>query len=180
MKVIPCLLTALFLITLNQAHAQINTDMQIMHMIKDFYTAYSSLNFKSTHRSKLDSLINKYLTPEEGKRVKRGYKEGHDILTNDSGINNKSLETMVIQTISDQKALNIETGKFEIIKGVKNAYEVSYVVNPVTPELNKVITEPVVLIDILVVKYNGIFKISYITNGLTHLRRHSHFKEQNR
>lgn len=174
MKIIPYLITALFVITLSQAHAQISSDMQAMHMIKDFYTAYSSINFKSADKSKLDTLIDRYFTKEEGKKVKKGYREGRDIMTNDSGINNKSLETMVIQTISDQKSLNIETGKYEIIKGVKDAYEVSYVVNPVTPKLNEVTTETNVLIDILVVKYNGVIKISYVTNGLTNsLRYHS-------
>jgi hypothetical protein len=178
MKVLPYLLTALFLITFSQAHAQIDSDMQTMHMIKDFYTAYSSLNFKSADRSKLDSLIDKYLTPEEGKKVKEGYNKGHDIMTNDSGINNKSLETMIIKTISDQKSFNIETRKYEIIKGVKDAYEVDYVVNPLTPKLNEYTTETGVLIDILVVKYNGVIKISYVANGLTNgLRYNSTHKE---
>ena len=172
MKVIHCLLTALFLITFNQAHAQINSDMQTMHMIKDFYTAYSTLNLKSTDKRKLDSLIDKYLTPKEGEKAKKGYKKGHDIMTNDSGISNRSLETKIIQTISDQRSLNIETGKYEIIKGVKDAYEVSYAVNPVTPKLNEVTTETRVLIDILVVKYNGAIKISYVTNALTNNLRH--------
>jgi hypothetical protein len=168
MKATPYILAVLFLITISQAYAQIDNDMKAMHMIKDFYTAYSSLNFKSAaDRSKLDSLLEKYLTPEEGKKVKRGYKQGHDIMTNDSGINNKSLEGMFIRTISDQKALNIETSKYEIIKGVKDAYEVSYVVNPVTPKLNEVTTQTGVLIHILVVKYSGVIKISYVTNGLS-------------
>jgi len=178
MKIVPYLLTALLVITISQVHAQVNSDMQAMHMIKDLYTAYSSLNLKSGDRSKLDSLMDKYLTPEEGKKVKEGYKKGHDIMTIDNGINNRSLETMFIQTISDQKALNIETGKYEINKGVKDAYEVNYVVNPVIPKLDEVTTESGVLIDILVVKYNGDIKISYVTNGLTNgLRYHSSHKK---
>lgn len=88
-------------------------------------------------------------------------------MTNDSGINVKSLEMMFIKTISDQNALNLETGKYEIIKGVKDGYEGSYIVNPAMPKLNEVITETGVLVDILVVKYNGVVKISYVTNGLT-------------
>jgi hypothetical protein len=173
MKVIPYLFTTLFLFTLCQAHAQINSDMQAMHMIKDFYTAYSSLDLKLADRSKLDSLIDKYFTPEEGKKIKKGYIEGHDIMTNDSGINKKALETMTIQTISDQKALNIETGKDEIIKGVKDAYEVSYVVNPLRPKNNGITIRTVILIDIVVIKYNGMIKISYVTNGLTNNLRYN-------
>ncbi len=166
MKVKPYLLTTLFLIIVGQAHAQINSDMQAMHMIKNFYTAYSSLNFKSGDGNKLDSLIDKYLTPDEGKKVKEGYHRGHDIMTNDSGINHKSLETMVIKTISDSKTLNIETGKEEIIKGVKDAYEVSYV-NGFKPYSNGVQVGTGPLIDILVVKYKGVLKISCVANGLT-------------
>jgi hypothetical protein len=177
MKSLPYLLTALFLTNLSQVHAQINSDMQAMHMIKDFYTAYSSLSFKSADRTKLDSLIDKYLTPKEGKRVKKEYKDGHDIMTNDSGIYKKSLETMIIQTISDQKSLNIETGKYEIIKGVKDAYEVSYV-NQFEPYGNGVQVGSGPLIDILVVEHNGVIKIAYVTNGLTHgLRDGSTHKE---
>jgi transposase len=164
MKVLPYLLTTVFLITFYQAHSQESRDMQAMHMIKDFYTAYSSLNYK-TDRNKVDSLIDKYFTPKEGRKIKEGYKKGHDIMTNDNGINKKSLETMVIETIGDRKPINIETGKEVLIKGVKNAYEVSYVVNPLTPKDNETITEPVVGIDILVTRYNGILKISYVTNS---------------
>lgn len=167
MKITYSLLTALLLITLSQAHAQVNRDMQIMHMIKDFYTAYSSLNYKSTDKSKLDSLINKYLTAEEGKKVKAGFKTGYDILTNDQGINTKSLETLFIQTISDAKALDIKTGKEEIIKGVKGGYEISYEVNPVDSKPNQITTGTSVTVDLLVVKLNGVFKISYISNGAT-------------
>ena len=167
MKVLPILITALFAITLSQAHAQVSSDMQAMHMIKDFYTAYNSLNFKSADKSKLDALIDKYFTAEEGKTLKRSYKKGHDIMTNGSGITIKSLETMIIRKISDEKALNIETGKYEINKGMKDGYEVSYVVNPVAPKLNETTTETNILIDILIVKHNDVIKISYVTNGLT-------------
>lgn len=150
MKAIPYFFTILFLIGFNYVHAQVSSDMQVMHMIKDFYTAYSSLDFRAADKSKLYSLIDKYLTPEEAKKVKKGYKDGHDIMTTDSGINKKSLESMVIGTISDEKSLNIQTGKYVIIKGVKDAYEVSYIVNPVTPKLNETITETGPIIDILV------------------------------
>ena len=177
MKIVPYLLTALLVITISQVHAQVNSDMQAMHMIKDFYTAYSSLNLKSGDRSKLDSLMDKYLTPEEGKKVKEGYKKGHDIMTIDSGINNRSLETMFIQTISDQKALNIETGKYEINKGVKDAYEVSYV-NGFKPYDNGTQVGSGPLIDIIVVNRNGVLKISYVTDGLIHgLRRYRPHKQ---
>ncbi|MDB5157545.1 MAG: hypothetical protein JWR50_2252 [Mucilaginibacter sp.] len=162
MKVILQLVTALLLIAVSQAHAQINNDMQTMRMIKDFYTAYSSLNFKSADINKLDSLIDKYLTPEEGRKVKEGYKKGYDLITNNNGINKKSLETMTIQTISDKKSLNIETGKYEIIKGVKNAYEVSYLLDPT------ITTQPPIVVDVLVVKHDGSTKISFITNNLTY------------
>lgn len=64
------------MITLSKAHAQIDSAMQTMHMIKDFYTAYSSLNLKSADTSKPDSLLNKYCTPEEVKKVKQGIKRG--------------------------------------------------------------------------------------------------------
>ncbi|GAA3978791.1 hypothetical protein [Mucilaginibacter dorajii] len=172
MKGIPSLITALFVFTVSQAHAQISSDMQAMHMIKDFYTAYNSLNLKLADKSKLDALIDKYFTIQESETLKRGYKTGHDIMTNDSGITNRSLETMVINQMGDEKALNIETGKYEINKGLKGAYEVSYVLNPVTPKLNEVTTEANILIDILVVKYNGVIKISRVTNGLTNSLRY--------
>jgi hypothetical protein len=166
MKSIPYLLTFLFLNIFFQSNAQVNSDMQAMHMIKDFYTAYSSLDLKTANKSELDLLINKYFTQEGGEQLKKGFKGGHDIITNDCGIKKKSLETMTIRTISDEKALNISTGKTDIIKGIKNAYEVSYVANPHLPDSNGVITEPLVLINILVVKYNGVIKISHVTNNI--------------
>jgi len=177
MKAAPYFLTILFVFCISQVHAQMNSDMQAMHMIKDFYTAYSSLNFKSANKSKLDSVIDKYLTSEEAKKVKQGYKRGHDIMTNDSGINAKSLETMFIKTISDDEALNIETGKEEIIKGVKDAYEISYV-NGFKPYSNGAQVGSGPLIDIIVINRNGILKISYVTNGLTNgLRYNSSHKK---
>jgi hypothetical protein len=166
MKVKFLFFTILLLIGLNQVNAQISGDMQAMHMIKDFYTAYSLINLKTVNRHQLDSLIDKYFTPSEGKKIKKGYNEGHDIMTNDSGISYKSLETMVIRTISDEKSLNIQSGKYEIVKGVKDAYEVSYVVNPITPKLNETITETAVEVDILVVNDNGALKISRVSNNI--------------
>ncbi|MGN6179922.1 MAG: hypothetical protein ACTHNW_12115 [Mucilaginibacter sp.] len=167
MKAILYLLTTFFLIVFYQAHAQESPDMQAMHMIKDFYTAYSSLNYK-TDRNKVDSLIAKYFTPKEGQKIKQGYKKGHDIMTNDSGINKAELKTMVISTISNSKALDIETGKYDIIKGVKNGYEVGYqILRTLKHTDNGGTVSDGVSIDILIVKYNGVFKISHVTNGLT-------------
>ncbi|MBS1527419.1 MAG: hypothetical protein JST19_17350 [Bacteroidetes bacterium] len=161
------LATVLLALTFSQSRAQHSSDMQAMHMIKDFYTDYSLLNLKTADTSKLEALIDKYFTVKEGKLLKEGYKKGHDIMTNDSGITVRSLETMVISSVSDEKALNIQTGKYEIVKGIKDAYEISYVVHPVTPKLNKTTTETGILIDIIVVKINDTFKISYVCNGLT-------------
>jgi hypothetical protein len=172
MKRIPLLITILSVFTFSQANAQISSDMQAMYMIKDFYTAYSSLNFKTADKSKLEALIDKYFTIEEGKILKIGYKKGHDIMTNDSGITAASLKTMTIQTISNEKALNIETGKYEINQGVKDAYEISYLVNPVSSKLNGVTTGKNILIDILVIKTNDGIKISYVTNGVTNSLRY--------
>jgi hypothetical protein len=173
MKIRLYLLTVLFLITASQAQSQINSDMQAMHIINDFYTAYSSLNFKSADRNKLDSLLDKYLTPEEVRKVKKGYEEGYDLITNNKGINRTSLETMIIQTINNQKALNVETGKYEIIKGVKDTYEISYSIGPIIPYDNGVATQTLNSIDILVEKHNDDIKISYITDNI---RYHSALK----
>jgi hypothetical protein len=168
MRAILYFIIALSVVISSQANAQVSSDMQAMHMIKDFYTAYCSLDLTLTNKSKLDSLINKYFTKEEGKRLKQAYKKGHDIMTSDSGITHRSLETMIIKTISNQKALDIETGKYNILKGIKDAYEVSYVVDPITPKLYGITEENAISVEIMVVKQDGIIKISYVTNGLNH------------
>jgi hypothetical protein len=167
MKIISQLAIALFVLIFSQAKAQQSSDMQAMHMIKDFYTDYSSLNFKTADTSKLEALIDKYFTVKEGKLLKEGYKKGHDIMTNDSGITVKSLETMVISSIGDENALDVQTGKNVLIKGVKDAYQISYVVNPIPPNLNGITEQTGVLVEIVVVKTNDGIKISYVTNGLT-------------
>ncbi|NNU33430.1 hypothetical protein HK413_03325 [Mucilaginibacter sp. S1162] len=112
----------------------------------------------------MDALIDKYFTVEEGKVIRKELLLGHDIPTNNKGINKTAFETMIIMPITDRKTLDIETGKPSIIKGVQNGYEVTYYLKPLSSNSDN--TKLSVYRELLVVENNGVLKISYITDNL--------------
>jgi len=95
-------------------------DKQAISMLKKFYTAYSNVSLRIEDLHKVDSLQEKYCTPQLRKEAKEYLQDGHDLLTDDWGISKESLTSMKI--IKEPTKENI--------------YVVSYIVDsyPVAPD----------------------------------------------
>ena len=122
-------------ITLGGCNSQNNASDKCIIMLKEFYTTYCKIwNIRpiphpNDHYIKIDSLQEKYCTQRLRKEAKEWFFDGHDLLTNDWGIDIESLETMkIIQDSIEEKT-----------------YIVSYVVDsyPIAPD--KPIKKQVVL-----------------------------------
>jgi hypothetical protein len=127
-------------------------DKQAEQMLKEFYIAHckiwttkpvpSPIKFES----QLDSLQRIYCTVQIRKKAKEWLKDdSHDLITNDWGIDIKSLNTLKIVRDASKR----------------NAFIVSYIVIAYPQSPNKPVKQPVVL-HITVRKENGEFKIATI------------------
>lgn len=65
--------------------------------LKEFYTAYSKFRFRVEYIPSIDSLFKKYCTSRLQKDAKKYMQYGHDLLTNDWGINSEDIQTLVIR-----------------------------------------------------------------------------------
>ncbi|HTE01717.1 MAG TPA: hypothetical protein VK668_20655 [Mucilaginibacter sp.] len=113
-------------------------------MLKEFYSAYSTVKFTLKDLKKIDSLQKKYCSINLRKELNEEYKANgleHDLLTNDHGINANSLKTLTV--IKNSKKIN--------------GYIVSYF-NQTISATNKPILERVIL-HVCVTKENGSIKI---------------------
>ena len=123
------------------------SDKQEVQMLKDFYTAYSSVMFTVKDIHKIESLQKKYCTIRLRRELRKEIEVAgldHDLLTNDYGINVKALNTMSVTKDS-----------------VKiNSFIVSYVL-PTLSASYKLI-EAKVVIHVIVVKEEGSFKIDSV------------------
>lgn len=135
------------LLNFNGCYAQPNNDSRIILMLKEFYTAYSEISFRSEDIPKVDSLQEKYCTSQLRKEAKRYLQDGHDLLTDDWGISKESLSSMKI-TKDPAK---------------EKTYIVSYIVDsyPVAPD--KPVKKQVVL-HITVVKEDELYKIDSVNS----------------
>ncbi|WP_152552890.1 hypothetical protein [Schleiferia thermophila] len=144
MKILKILLLNSMILIVNGCNAQTDKDDKPILMLKDFYTAYSKVIFKFEDSSKVDSLLEKYCTPQLREKAKKYLEYGHDLLTDDWGFSEESLTSLIV------------------VKGAKeNEYTVSYIVDtyPVAP--NKPVKKQVVLF-ITVVKEGENYKIDSI------------------
>ena len=94
----------------NCANAQ---NQPALQMLKKFYTARSSVKFIEKDSAKWNSIQKIYCTQKIRKEAKEWYDDGHDLFTNDLGIDIESLKTLTI--IKDPTK--------------ENNYVVSYIVN---------------------------------------------------
>lgn len=78
-------------------NAQQGKEDRVLSMLNEFYTAYSKVSFRIEDAQKVDSLQEKYCTEELRKEAKEWYGDGHDLLTNDWGIEEKDIKTMEIK-----------------------------------------------------------------------------------
>jgi hypothetical protein len=121
-------------------------------MIKEFYTKYCNL-WKNTPSSvpanilheKIDSLAQNYCTNSIRNEAKSWFEDGHDLFTNDWGIDLESLKSL------------------SIVKDLtkSNTYSVSYIVEsyPVSPD--KPVKKQITL-QVSVIKENDIYKINEV------------------
>lgn len=115
-----------------QNNAVNKTELQ---MLKQFYTLRGIIKFIEKDSAKWNSIQKTYCTQKLRKEAKEWYDDGHDLFTNDLGIDNESLKTLTIIKDSTKQ----------------NSYIVSYIVNfHVSPnewEKKKVILHVVVVKD---------------------------------
>lgn len=102
-------------------------DNEVEKMIKEFYTKYCNTWNSSSSKvpanvlyERIDSLTQKYCTKKIRNDAKSWFEDGHDLLTNDWGIDLESLKSLTIVKDSTKS----------------NAYIVSYMVEtyPVSPD----------------------------------------------
>ena len=86
---------------------------QALQMLKEFYSARSTVKFIVKDSARWDSIQKKYCTQKLIKKAKEWYDDGHDLFTNDWGIDIESLKTMTILKDSTKE----------------NTYAVLYIVN---------------------------------------------------
>jgi hypothetical protein len=144
------IIVAIFLTQSSCISAQYNnSDNEIITMLNEFYVAYSNIWSTNSHSpdildSKLDSIQKKYCTLRLRNEAKEYLEDGHDLLTNDYGIEVESLRTLTI--IKD----SVE----------ENSYIVSYnVVN--SDAANKPVKQNV-LLNVFVVKEEETYKIDKV------------------
>ncbi len=151
MKILKILALSSMIFIGNGCNAQTGEDDRVISMLKEFYIAHS--NIWSIHPSqispndfdkKLDSLAEKYCTPQLRKEAKKYLEDGHDLLTDDLGMSKESLNSLSV--VKDAK---------------ENTYVVSYTVDsyPVAPE--KPVKKQVVL-HVTVVKEGENYKIASV------------------
>ena len=142
------LLTYVILFTSNSVYSQsFEINNQAIHTLREFYTAYSKIEFTVKNLHQLDSLQKKYCSLKLRAELKNEFQTNgldHDLLTNDHGINSEALKSLTI---------NNDVGK-------ANGYIVCYL-NKTISAANKPILEKVIL-HISLTKENGAFKILYI------------------
>jgi hypothetical protein len=142
------LITYMILLGSNCRKAQDNAiEKQSIAMLKEFYTSYSSLKFIAKDLQKIDSLQKKYCSISERKELKEEFRANgldHDLLTNDHGIDAKSLKTLTIIKSTTKT----------------NDYIVSYLIQTLSAA-NKPIQEKVIL-HVTIIKENGSFKIASV------------------
>jgi hypothetical protein len=130
------------------ASAQNNVpEKQAVQMLREFYTAYSKIKFTVKYRNQIDSLQKKYCTIKLRKELKEEFKAGgldHDPLTNDYGMDDVKLKTMLIKRES----------------ATVNVYSVSYTTSTTSPA-NKPIEEKVTL-HVAVAEETGVLKIASV------------------
>jgi hypothetical protein len=144
-------LVSLTTLACGQARQDTNTDA--VNMLKEFYTAYNtawSNNSGNVLIKKLDSLQSKYCTRMYYKELRKEFKEvglDHDELINDVATDVDHLNTL------------------KVVKDLKkpNEYIVSYMFFGKDVSNNPL--QEKIVIHVLLIKENGIYKIAAIKNG---------------
>mgnify|MGYP001411124475 CR=1 FL=1 len=97
MKFLKIITLSFVILIANGCNAQSGTENRVLSMLKEFYIAYSKVSFRIEDAQKVDSLQEKYCTEELRKEAKEWYGDGHDLLTNDWGIEEKDIKTIEIK-----------------------------------------------------------------------------------
>lgn len=144
MKILKILVLSSMILIGNGCNAQTGKSDKAISMLKEFYTAYSKVSLKIEDLPKVDSLQEKYCTPQLRKEAKKYLEDGHDLLTDDWGMSKESLTSMTV--VKDTK---------------EYTYVVSYIVDsyPVAPD--KPVKKKVVL-QVTVIKEGENFKIDSV------------------
>ncbi len=138
-------LILLFAISIVVSRAQdSSSDKQAVQMLKEFYTAYSTVKFVVKDSAKWNSLQKRYSTKKLSKEAKEWYNDGHDLYTNDWGIDIESLKNMTI--IKDATKAN--------------SYIISYIVSTTDPSNNPI--KKKVILHVTAQKDDGSCKIASV------------------
>jgi hypothetical protein len=154
MKKILFIISFLLIAFVSKAQVK-SSDKQAIEILKIFYTAHCRIWAikppppPKIFNNKLDSLHAHYCTKKLTKEAKEWLNDGHDLFTDDWGIDIESLKSMTI-----------------IKDSVKSTYVVSYIVTFYPQSPTKPVKEHVVL-HVTLTKENGEFKITSIKDSTT-------------
>lgn len=106
-------------------NAQISeSDKQAMTMLKEFYRAYGKLSLGVKDRGKIDSLYEIYCTPQLRNVAIKYLKDGHDLLTDDFGFSEESLNSLTITKHIAENTYVVSYNIYET-KPSKSTYQVT-------------------------------------------------------